>query len=157
MSKNWVMSLDNLAASGVIDYDAPAFLLGQPQRYAGHPNLEQIPMQNPAFLPQNVKMNGNQPYDSFNKDGNLVHNPTWKKILFAGVAIGGTALIAASVLAGVGKLKGLTKIKLPKIKLPKFKMPKLSGVTTKIKSFGSKIGSFMKKPINRIKGIFHKP
>ncbi len=151
------MSLDNLAASGVIDFDAPAFLLGQAPRYAGHPNLEQIPMQNPAFLPQNIKMNGNQPYDSFNKDGNLVHNPTWKKILFACVAIGGTALIAASILAGVGKLKGLTKIKLPKIKLPKFKMPKLTGIKTKVTNLGSKVLSYIKKPITWVKGKFHKP
>ena len=147
---NWVTSLDNLAASGVIDFDAPAFLLGQNPRYVGNPDLGRLPLDDPAYQAHGVTMKNTPNADSFdNSDGkNLVQNPTWKKLLFAAVAIGGTALVAASIISGKGKLNKLLK----KIKLPKF-----SGFTTKIKNFGQKILNYIKKPISWVKGKIRKP
>ncbi|MBR1460391.1 hypothetical protein IJ596_02000 [bacterium] len=154
MSQNWVMALDNLAACGVLDYDAPAFLLGQAPRYAGNPTIKELPCTIPGYQPHGVKMN---PLcsDTYENDGNLVHNPKWKKLLFAGVAIGGSLLIAASLLTLKRKIK---LPKLPKIKMPKLKMPKfLSGIKTKVSNLGSKIAKGVKKPINWIKNKFHRP
>ena len=42
MYSNWVNVLDNLAAGGVIDFDAPAYLLDQPARYVGHPKFAEV-------------------------------------------------------------------------------------------------------------------
>ena len=151
---NWVTSLDNLAASGVIDFDAPAFLLGQTPRYVGSPDLDRLPLSNPAYQPHGVKMKNTPNVDSYDNsdDKNLVQNPTWKKLLFGGVAIGGALLIAASMLSARGKLKLPSKIKLLKIKLPK-----LSGFTTKVKNFGQKILSYIKKPFSWVKGKIRRP
>ena len=44
MSSNWVNALDACAAAGVIDYDAPSFILGKQPRYAGHPEFEKLPL-----------------------------------------------------------------------------------------------------------------
>ena len=139
---DWVMALDNLAASGVIDYDAPAFILGQQPRYIGHPDLASLSVQNPAYL-QGTKIKSLQA-DSFQNNNNLVQNPKWKKILFAGVAVGGTLLIAASLISLKRKIKlpKFLKFKSPQINTPKF---------TAIKNFGQKILSFVKKPINWVK------
>ena len=145
---DWVMALDNLAASGVIDYDAPAFIMGQQPRYVGHPELAHLSIQNPAFSQGNL--NG----DSFEKSNNLVQNPKWKKVLFAGVAIGGTLLIAASMISLKHKIK-LPKFK--KLKFSKLKLPKFSGIKTKTVNFGKKILSYVKKPINWVKGKIHMP
>ena len=150
---NWAMALDSLAASGVIDFDAPAFILGQPPRYAGHPNLDRLPLEDPAYMPHGVKMKNAPSTDSYDGNKNLVQNPTWKKLLFGGVAIGGALLVGASILATMGKIKLPSSIKLPKIKMPKL----FSKITNKISKFVSKIMNLIKKPFPWIKGKFPKP
>ncbi len=91
MSLNWVNSLDMLAKEGVLNYDAPAFVLGQPPRYTGSPSIT-TPVQPIADMPV---MNKSQPQtDKFtpSNDKNYVKNPAWKKILFAAIAIAGIVL-----------------------------------------------------------------
>lgn len=56
MSSNWVSNLDMLAAGGVVDFDAAAYLLDQPARYVGNPQIEGLPLENPSLLPQGVKL-----------------------------------------------------------------------------------------------------
>lgn len=148
---NWVMSLDNLASSGVIDFDAPAFLLGQNPRYIGNPNLDSLPLENPAYQPHGVKMKDVPPIDSYDKHSDnkdLVHNPAWKKWLFAGVAIVGSALLAATLLAKKGK------INLPKFKMPNIKMPNWTNIKTKAANLGQKVFSYIKKPFTYLKSKF---
>ena len=126
MSENWVMALDNLAACGAIDFDAPAFLLGQKPRYVGHPSLGELPMQNPMYFPEGIKMKDVPQKDIYeqSESKDFVHNPTWKKILCAGVVVAGLILAAGALLRGKNSLvKGfknfISKIKMPKIKTPK--------------------------------------
>ncbi|MDY6310594.1 MAG: hypothetical protein SPL73_08730 [Cyanobacteriota bacterium] len=133
--ENWVNALDWCAASGVIDYDAPAFILGQNPRYVGHPVPEQIPMHNISLLPPNIKLKDVPDTDTFeNSDGKLVHNPLWKKILFGAIAVAGV----------IGGGIGLSKLK--KVKMPKISMPKLN-----IKNHLTKVWNFIKKPFTFIK------
>ena len=147
MSSNWVMALDNLAASGVIDFDAPAYLLGQQPRYVGHPSLGELPLTSPMYLPDGVKMKDIPQNDLYqqSKSSDLVHNPKWKKWLFAGVAVLGTILVGATILKGKGKIsKGINKIS--NIKMPKIKTPK----------FLKTAFEYVKKPFKYIAGKIHK-
>ena len=153
MSSNWVLALDNLAASGVIDFDAPAFLLGQKPRYVGNPSLEHLPLENPMYLPEGVKMKDIPQSDIYeqSESKDLVHNPKWKKLLFAGVAIAGAILIGGAVLSGKHKVSaGITNIKntISNFKLPKIKVPKF------VKSFTSKAGNILKTVFEYVKKPF---
>ena len=98
MNSDWVMALDNLAASGVIDYDAPAFLLGKKARYVGNPQYETIPMLPPVLLPPDVKMKDVPPLDTYDRpeDKSITEPASWKKWLMGGI-------IVAAVAAGVMK------------------------------------------------------
>lgn len=135
--ENWINALDWCAASGVIDYDAPAFIMGQSPRYIGHPDMGELPMQNDSLLPKGIKLKSNPCNDVYgNDDNSLVKNPTWKKVLFGTVIAGG---IAAAGLAIFGK----GKIKLPKISGFKVKMPDF-------KKFFINILDYVKKPFKFI-------
>lgn len=140
MDLNWVNTLDMLAAGGVIDFDAPAYLLDQKPRYVGHPDLEQLPLSNPMYLPEGTKLKDIPDKDLFekSKDGSLIDNPTWKKVLFGAVAIVGT--VAAAIF---GK-KAYNAIKA--FKLPKIEFVKLDG----LKNFCSKAWNAIKKPFKWI-------
>lgn len=150
MGENWVSNLDMLAAGGVIDFDAPAYLLDQPARYVGNPMVEGLPMENPSLLPEGVKLKDVPKMDEYNgKTGNVVENPKWKKAVFgilAALGIGGAVL---GVLASRGKFK-FPKIGSSKIKIPKFKMPKFSG----LKNAGTTVLNYIKKPFKYIAGKF---
>jgi hypothetical protein len=99
MSTNWINALDNCAASGVLDFDAAAWLLDQPQRFVGNPGMESLPpIRQPLLLPPGIKMQGQLNQDQFNSESGFIKNPTWKKVLFGALAIGGT-------IAGVFALK----------------------------------------------------
>lgn len=156
MSSNWVTALDNLAASGVIDFDAPAYLLGQKPRYIGNPSLGELPLTSPMYLPEGVKMKDIPQSDLYeqSKSHDLVHNPSWKKWLFAGVAALGAVLIGGAIIAGKGKVSaGIKNIKnsLSNIKMPKLKTPKfLKGIGTKVSSFLKTVWTYIKKPFQYI-------
>lgn len=127
MSSNWVSNLDMLAAGGVIDFDAASYLLDQKPRYIGNPQIEGLPLENPALLPEGVKLKDLPQLDEFSqsdKDRNLVETPKWKKW-----ALGG--LIATAIGAIIFTLsKG------------KIKMPDM----TKVKDFGKTVLTYIKKP-----------
>ena len=145
---DWAFNLDNLAANGVIDFDAPAFLLGQKPRYIGNPSIEGLPLESLSYLPENIKLK-DLPSDCYenSKDGNLVHNPTWKKILFGGIAIAGAVLATM----GIFKLKGNWKnVKKGFSKLiNKIKMPSFKDIGKKIGNIFNSIWNFVKKPFKK--------
>jgi len=128
-----VYALDSLAAAGVIDFDAPAFIFDQPSRYVGHPDMEKLPLSNPIYLPENIKLKDVPSMDEFTKEnGNLNETPSWKKWLFGGT-------IAAVLCVGIYTFtKG-------KIKLG----PNMSKVKTSAGNLWNKIKSFVKKPFEK--------
>lgn len=147
MSENWVTALDGLAAGGVIDFDAPAYLLNQPSRYVGHPQLAELPMTNITLLPEGTKIKPLPKEDEFqHSDGNLVQNPKWKKVLTSLLVVGGIGATVVGILAHRGKID-LSKIK------SKIKMPKMSGV----KNAGKTVLNYIKKPFQFIASKFKKP
>lgn len=165
MEPNWVMALDNLAAGGVIDFDAAAFLLDKPARFVGHPAPESLPLGNINYLPKGTKLKDVPQIDSFHKDKQDIdyfHNPTWKKVVVGTIVGAGVLGIGLAVLSKFVKLPfkmpkilsmpkiKFPMIKMPKIKLPKVKLPKLSSIGTKLKSAGAKIVEYVKKPISFI-------
>lgn len=134
MTLDWISALDACAANGIIDYDAPADILGQEPRYVGHPNFETMPMV-PKLLPEGTKLPKPAESDEFiNKDKNLIQNPKWKKWLFG---IGATLAIGGSILA--------TLISKGKIKIP-----------ASVKNFGTKALDTIKKPFTWIASLFKK-
>ncbi len=135
MTYNWAANLDMLAQNGVLDFDAPAYITGQPPRYVGSLDVPPSPYANPDFLPKT-------PYqripdtDEFVRDTSdkkdIVSNPSWKKWAFGLIAAG-------ALIFGGYKLK--SKI-LPKLKnLPK---------TLKL----DKVGQFFKNGWNKFTGLF---
>lgn len=82
MSANWVTSVDMLADAGIVDFDASAYVMGAPARFAGSPQFPVTQMPNLAPLPKDE-------FQSTLPDRSIVKNPSWKKILFGIVAFGG--------------------------------------------------------------------
>lgn len=95
MGTNWINALDNCAAGGVLDFDAAAWLIDQPQRFVGNPGMESLPpIRQPLLLPPGIKMKGQLNEDQFSTESGLVKNPVWKKVLFGVLTIGGTIAAA---------------------------------------------------------------
>jgi len=114
MDSNWIIPLDALAAGGVIDFDAPAFLLDQKPRYVGHPEMERLPMTISPVLPEGIKLKDVPQTDILEKseDKNLIGNPSWKKVLFG-------ILAATGVIFGGYKIMKAKGIKMPKLDFSK--------------------------------------
>ncbi|MBD5401504.1 hypothetical protein HDR58_01705 [bacterium] len=113
MSSNWVVALDGLAAGGVIDFDAPAYLLDKEARYVGHPKFVDLPMTDISLLPEGTKIKEQPKADGFvDKDGK-VQNPKWKKWAFLGLIAAGIGTI---VLGRMGKLSKIQKPDLATVK-----------------------------------------
>ena len=138
MSLDWVFPLDALAAGGVIDFDAPAFILDKPARYVGSPRFEDIlNIDNTSLLPKETKIKEQPKIDGFvSEGGNIVKNPSWKKRLTGCVV--GTAVV--SLILGILSKKG--KIKLPDMH--------------KIKAVMKNICLYFKKPFSWLAGKFKK-
>ncbi len=148
MSSNWVSNLDMLAAGGVIDFDAAAYLLDQPSRFVGNPSLENLPLENPSLLPQGTKLKDLPQTDEFNRSSKQpTDTPAWKKWTFGAII---TGLLAAGVFA---LTKG--KIKMPKV-FSKIKLPGMSKIATTLKNFGTKTLGYIKKPFVWIANKFKK-
>lgn len=159
---NWITPLDACAAGGVLDYDAAAYLIDQPARFVGHPQLESLPStETPLLLPPNTKIKGELKEDCFGAPSSLINNPSWKKWLFGGLIAGGIGFLA------LGKLGKLGKIFKPKAATAsvgttaagagsKIKMPDFSKFGTAIKNFAKKIWGYIKKPFEFIIGKFKK-
>ncbi len=146
MSSDWILALDSLASGGVIDFDAPAYLLDQPARYVGHPQLEHLPNEI-SLLPKGTKMKEQPTQDGFHKpDSAMVSNPSWKKWALGGIL---TAIIGTGI--------GAILLRKGKIHLPKnLKMPSLKNIGTSLKNFGSTVFKYIKKPFVWIGNKFRK-
>ncbi len=146
---DWAFNLDNLAANGVIDFDAPAFLLDKKPRYIGNPSLEELPLESPMYLPEGVKLKDLPSVDTFGnpEDKNLVSNPLWKKVLFGAIALG--AAVAGTI--GIFKFKGgLKNIKKSFSKfISNIKMPSLEKIGHTMKSWLSSAWNIIKKPFKK--------
>ena len=125
MSIGWANNLDLLAQSGVLDFDAPAYVLGQPPRYVGNPGAVNPLYDNPPRVSgfEQPKVDEFKP----SKDDNLVKTPAWKKWLFG--------LITAGVLVFIG-YKFKTKLK------------------PLVKNWSTKTGNFFSKCWKNFTGIF---
>lgn len=146
MTYNWAANLDMLAQNGVLDFDAPAYITGQPPRYVGSLNVTPSPYANPDFIPKT-------PYqripdtDEFVRDTSdkkdIVSNPSWKKWAFGLIA-------AATLIFGGYKLK--SKI-LPWVQ-NKFKNFNFKSVKTYIADKSKQVGQFFKNGWNKFTGLF---
>lgn len=127
MGIGWANNLDLLAQSGVLDFDAPAYVLGQEPRYVGNPGAVTPIMGNPPRV-----IGFEQPkVDEFkpSKNNNLVKTPAWKKWLFG--------LVAAGALIFTGF---------------KFK----SKIVPFVKNAPAKIGNFFSNGWKKFTGLFKK-
>lgn len=122
MSSNWISDLDNLAMSGILDFDAAAYVQGSKPRYIGNPmSVPFVP-----DMPKDTSFLAPPKTDEFidppsTKDNSIVKNPSWKKWAFGGTIA--TALVYVGCrIAGV------------KIKMP-----------AAIKNLGTSIGKFFAK------------
>ena len=135
MALDWISALDACAANGILNYDAPADILGQTPRYVGHPNFENMQMAPTAFLPEGTKLPDAPKTDEFvSNNNNLVENPSWKKWLFG---IGATVAVGGAILT---RLISKGKIKIP------------AGV----KNLGTKVWNAIKTPFTWIASKFKK-
>lgn len=134
MTLDWISALDACAANGILDYDAPADILGQDPRYVGHPDFNKIPMV-PTLLPEGTKLPDMPKTDEFvPQNGDLVENPAWKKWLFG---IGATVAAGGAILAAL--------ISKGKIKIP-----------ASVKNLGSTVWNAIKTPFTWIASKFKK-
>ena len=151
MSCNWAGNLDMLAQNGVIDFDAASYIMGQPLRYVGNPT-------NPSpFNGQPPTMtNLNQPkIDEFkinnqqNQGGQPSSIPTWKKVAFGALAIGGLAFFGY-------KFKSISSW--CKNQFNKLRSGNISFKSTKkfFKDIGTSIGNFFSTGWKKFTGLFHK-
>lgn len=75
--------VNNLANEGIIGFDTATFVTGK------------APLPGTNLLPEDIKLKPQADNDGFDKPQSsvsVVKNPLWKKILFGGLLIGGTAL-----------------------------------------------------------------
>jgi len=179
MATNWTSAVDMCAASGILDYDAAADILGQKPRFVGNPILADLPKVDPKYLPADTKIKTSPDRDIFGNpvedDGNFVQNPTWKKVLTGALVTGGVGAGIAALFFSKGKFKmpdlsklkfpkidfsaikskiKLPKFRLPKFSLPKFKMPKFSNIGSAMKNGAATAWNFIKKPFITIAKVF---
>ncbi len=117
MSSNWANNLDMLAQNGVLDYDAPAFVMGQKPRYVGAPAMPPSPFAGPVPKAPNLNQPQSDEFNPEKKDNNFVKNPAWKKCAFTFLALGTLALggwkfkskLMPSIKSGWTKLTGKFK------------------------------------------------
>ena len=166
MDSSWVAAMDSLAAGGVINFDAPAYILGTNPRYVGNPSLENLPLEDPQYF-RGIKLKNVPDVDQFNNSGELPGQK--KKTNVRNWILGGIGAIA---LITVGTLLYKGKIKIPeswknKFKLPEnwkikpikeweifknIKMPDFSKMKKNISEFFSGMWKKIQTPFNWIKG-----
>lgn len=146
MSSDWILAMDSLASGGVIDFDAPAYLLDQPARYVGHPPLEKLPNEI-SLLPEGTKMKEQPKQDGFHHpDEGMVQTPAWKKWTFGALL---TTIVGGTI--------GAILFKKGKIKLPKnIKMPDMTKLKNTMKNFAQTTWTYIKKPFVWIGSKFKK-
>ncbi|MCM1339753.1 MAG: hypothetical protein NC191_08790 [Muribaculaceae bacterium] len=120
---DWVTAMDLCASEGLINYDAPARILGQQPRYMYRPRFEDIP-----------KLTGPDAdiYDTNN--GNIVRPTRWKRqamkaLLGIGAALGTVALIQKGKL-NVTNIKKFAKGVFNLVKKPFVWLGKVLGLNS---------------------------
>ncbi len=101
MSGIWAHDLDMLAQAGVLNFDAPSYIMGQPARYVGNPT-----MQNPFSQDYQPKLKDQPQIDELQKQGtdkNVVDTPIWKKVLFGTLAVAGLIFVGYKCKGGFKK------------------------------------------------------
>ena len=103
MSLNWINSTDMLADAGIINFDAAAYIMGQPPRYIGSPNcpITQIP-------PLTHSQPAQDEYSPTLSDKSIVKTPLWKKVLFGAISIGGIIFAASKIKKMPDCIKNMT-------------------------------------------------
>lgn len=155
MTENWVYHLDNLASAGIIDFDAPAYLLDKPARYVGNPKFEN---DLPSLLPDDVKLKDAPKSDEFDSPGekDSAKTPNWKKWAIGGVITAGIGALSYALFRNKIKMsKFLSNMKMPKF-LSKIKMPNMTKTKNFLKNAGSTIVKYIKKPFIWIANKFKK-
>jgi len=89
---DWVTAMDMCASAGIINYDAPAAILGVEPRYVGHPDFATLPSLNGPLT---------DTYDTNN--GNIIRPKGWKKKLFGFIIGAGSFAAALALLSKTGK------------------------------------------------------
>lgn len=102
---SWISDLDYLAMSGVLDFDAAAYVQGTAPRYTGNPLSVPFVPDMPKMSPFNVTPSSDEFINTDKKDNEIVKNSSWKKWAFGGT-------IAAALLYIIGRVAGF-KIKMP--------------------------------------------
>ena len=160
MTTNWAYNLDMLAQNGVLDFDAPSFVMGQNPRYVGSPMrppspyVGQVPpapaLNQPdmdEFKPQKQK----QPQVDKQDNIDEIKNPLWKKLLFGALALGGLVLLGVKGKSIYNWVKNVPSKISGKFKNLNWKKAK-DYVVDKAKDFGK----FVKKYWNKFTGLFKK-
>ena len=91
MVSNLPSALDNLAANGVINFDADAYIQGKPARYVGEPKAY-LPFDQPLNVYQGGPLSGQPAHDTFVNQLDKPAGPAdWKQaataVLLAGLAV----------------------------------------------------------------------
>lgn len=150
---NWAYNLDMLAQNGVLDFDAPSFIMDQAPRYIGSPSAPPSPYVGPPYV---ATPQINQPQvDEFKKeepktppkeeqDKNLVKTPMWKKVLFGALAV-------TTIGVGIWKFKSA-------VNWAKNSLNKINWKSTKdfFVDKGKAIGNFFKNCWHKFTGLFKK-
>ena len=146
-------ALDNLAANGVINYDADAFVKGANPRFVGDPDGQlHLPFEQPlmtyepmpsGYGPQLVPQAGKDEFRkaSGHSEGNK-SNLDWKKALF-GAIIGGGAIFGGVKLYNFKKNRAAAKAKK--------EAQKIAAAASNAPDTAKKAG-FIKRTWNKIKG-----
>lgn len=140
-------SLDNLAANGVIDFDAEAYVKGLPPRFIGHQeNYIGLPGEMPLMAEPPIHgvypgahLSGHPAKDGFEHHKDENDNPSWKKALMT-VLLTGLAVVGA--VRYRGKIVELFNKKKAAVTSPSFKQ-KVSDFFSNAKT---KIVEFFKGP-----------
>jgi hypothetical protein len=155
MSANWAYNLDMLAQNGVLDYDAPSFIMGQTPRYVGSPSPRTSPyieVPNAPALKQpeidEFKQEKQKVPQNKENDRSIVKNPSWKKWVFGALALG-------TIIFGAYKFKSISKwVKDIPSKISK--KLKWSNIQTYCKDKTKNICDFFKNSWNKFTGLFKK-
>lgn len=141
-------SLDNLAANGIIDFDAEAYVkglpprfIGRPERYVGLPGDMPLMAEPPSYgVYPGAHLSGHPRQDGFEpQETEEGSNPSWKKALMT-VLVAGLAVIGAVKYRG--KIVELFNKKKAEVTSPSFKQ-KVSDFFSNAKT---KIVEFFKGP-----------
>lgn len=158
MSSNWASGLDMLAQNGVLDFDAPAFIMDQAPRYIGSPSgpvspyigtLPNAPALTQPKVDEFKQEKTKLPPSNDGKDTNFVKNPPWKKLLFGALAL-------ATLGLGIVKFKSIKNYFKTGFNNLTSKFS-LKSVKSFVKNKAKAVGKFFSNCWTKVKNVFKKP